>query len=84
MMTSVMISVITVIGFVLLFLIRTNTGEETFKLGVDFQSESAGYIPAMDLAIETIKNDTTIPFSFEYILSYTMVCADLAIMRIII
>jgi len=56
----------------LLPLIVTNA-KETFLLGVDFSLRSAGYIPAMDLALETINNDTTLPFSFDVIRSDSIV-----------
>ena len=38
---------------------------KTLLLGVDF--EIAGFIPAMDLALKTIKDNTTFPFNFKVV-----------------
>ena len=55
-----------------LFLIGINLQEvnakETLHLGVLISQEGgtdlSGYIPAMNIALETIENDTTLPFKF--------------------
>jgi len=69
------VTVITMISFVFLFLIVTLTNaKETLYLGVYFtNSLNTGFIPAMDLALETIENDTTLPFSFNITRSDAMV-----------
>ena len=61
--TQISVSIVTL----LLSLIGAN-GKETLLLGVLFSQEgfdNTGFIPAMNLALETIRNDTTLPFSFE-------------------
>ena len=67
---------VTTISVVFLFLIEINA-KETLRLGVLLSQEGefdfAGFIPAMDLALETIENDTTLSFSFEITLNDTMV-----------
>jgi len=72
--THKMRKVIGRIIFILIFLIVTNAKENQIRridLGVDFTT--IGYIPAMNLALETINNDTTLPFSFDVIRSDSMV-----------
>ena len=55
-----------------LFLTEVNA-KETLHLGVLISQEGdldlSGFIPAMNLAVETIKNDTTLPFDFYVRLS---------------
>ena len=62
-MTVIMINV-----FVFIFLIGVNGKEQTLNLGVLISQEGdfdfTGFIPAMNLALETIENDTTLPFNF--------------------
>ena len=61
-----------VISAVFLFLIGVNpqgvNAKETLHLGVLISQEGgtdlSGYIPAMNIALETIENDTTLPFNF--------------------
>ena len=36
------------------------------------------FVPAMEIALETIKNDTTLPFTFEVALHFTMVSQNAA------
>ena len=72
-MTSI-VNVINTIGVVLLFLIRVNSTEKMIlHLGVLISQEGelnlSGYIPSMNLALETIKNDTTLPFDFHITLN---------------
>ena len=72
-MTSI-VSVITTISVVVLFLIRVNATEKMIlHLGVLISQEGeldlSGYIPSMNLALETIKNDTTLPFDFHITLN---------------
>ena len=59
--------VIAKISTVLLFLIAVNA-KETLRIGMLISQEGdfdfTGFIPAMDLALETIENDTTLPFNF--------------------
>ena len=53
---------------VFIFLIGVNGKEQTLNLGVLISQEGdfdfTGFIPAMNLALETIENDTTLPFNF--------------------
>ena len=57
---------------IVLFLTEVNA-KETLHLGVLISQEGnldlSGHIPAMNLALETIKNDTTLPFDFYVRLS---------------
>ena len=62
-MTITMINI-----FVFIFLIGVNGKEQILNLGVlisqEGDSDFTGFIPAMNLALETIENDTTLPFNF--------------------
>ena len=49
---------------------RTNA-KEILHLGVF--NDLRGLVPAMNIALETIENDTTLPFTFNYIYNDTMV-----------
>ena len=66
-MRVVMEQAITKISTVLIFLIVVNA-KETLRIGMLISQEGdidfTGFIPAMDLALETIENDTTLPFNF--------------------
>ena len=59
-----------------LFIQRTN-GKDVLHLGAMVSQEGpfglTGFIPAMELALETIKNDETLPFTFEITLDDSMV-----------
>ena len=71
-----MIIIITaIISVVSLFAIETNA-KETLRLGVLISQEGefdfTGFIPAMNLALETIENDTTLPFNFSIALNDSM------------
>ena len=61
-------TITTISIFMLLFLIEVNGKEQTLNLGVLISQEGdfefTGFIPAMNLALETIENDTTLPFNF--------------------
>lgn len=73
---ALIVRVITAISVVLLLLIRGNS-EQTLRLGVLISQEGdfdfTGLIAAMDLALETINNDTTLPFNFYVTLNDSMV-----------
>ena len=60
------VTIISTIVFI--FLIGVNGKEQTLNLGVLISQEGdfdfTGFIPAMNLALETIENDTTLPFNF--------------------
>ena len=78
-MTSI-VSMISTIGVVLLLLIRANaTKKMIIHLGALVSQEGelnlSGYIPSMNLALETIKNDTSLPFDFHVTLNDSMVSA---------
>ena len=69
-----MASMVIIINIALLFLmIRVNI----LHLGVLISQEGdlnlSGYIPAMELALESIKNDTSLPFDFSVTLNDSMV-----------
>ena len=85
-MTSIVVSVITTISVVLLFLIRVNATEKMIlHLGVLIsqkgQLDLSGYIPSMNLALETIKSDKTLPFEFHITLNDSMVSSYVRIYR---
>ena len=80
-MTSLIIFTIDVL---LLFLVEVNakeTSKETLRLGVLISQEGefdfTGFIPAMNLALKTIENDTTLPFNFSITLNDSMVSGQL-------
>ena len=66
-----------VIAVLLMFLVKVKAKDETLHLGVlisqEGESDFTGFIPALNLALETIENDTTLPFNFEITLSDSMV-----------
>lgn len=49
---------------------------EILHLGVF--NDLKGLVPAMNIALETIENDTTLPFSFNVTYNFTMVSCDIA------
>ena len=55
---------------------RANT-KETLRLGMLFSQEESsdfsGLIPAIEIALETIEDDETLPFEFEYVYDNSMV-----------
>ena len=65
-----------VIAVLLLFLVKVKA-KETLHLGVLISQEGefdfTGFIPALNLALETIENDTTLPFNFRISLNDSMV-----------
>ena len=71
-----MIIVFIAISVLCLFATETNA-KETLRLGVLVSQEAdfdfSGLIPAMDLALETVENDTTLPFKFSITLNDSMV-----------
>ena len=77
-MTSI-VNVINTISVVLLLLLaRVNSIEKMIlHLGVLVSQEGdvnlSGYIPAMNIALETINNDTTLPFEFHVYINDSMV-----------
>ena len=70
-------SMMIIINVILLFLIKVNSAKDTLHLGVLISQEGdlnlSGYIPAMELALESIKNDTSLPFDFDVTLNDSMV-----------
>ena len=65
-----------VIAVLLLFLVKVKA-KQTLHLGVLISQEGefdfTGFIPALNLALETIENDTTLPFNFRISLNDSMV-----------
>ena len=66
------------ISVVFLFLTGVNAEKETLRFGALISQSGvgsfySGFIPAMDLALETIRNDATLPFSINYTLTDSMV-----------
>ena len=70
---TITIMIVSVLG-------RVNLTKDTLHLGVMVSQEGdlnlSGYIPAMDMALETINNDTTLPFNFNVALNDSMVRDD--------
>ena len=68
--TLTIISIVSVLS-------RVNLAKDTLQLGVMVSQEGdinySGYIPAMDIALETIENDSTLPFYFNVTLNDPMV-----------
>ena len=65
-----MVAIVINISAVFLFLdLHGVNAKETLHLGVLISQEGgtdlSGYIPAMNIALETIENDTTLPFNFQ-------------------
>ena len=74
------IVVTTICVSVVFFYTVTNAevnAKETLRLGAlisqDGEFDFTGFIPAMNLALETIENDTTLPFRFSITLNDSMV-----------
>ena len=70
----------TITSFTIICLLVTITitnAKETLRLGAMISQEGpfglAGFLPAMELALETIKEDETLPFEFEITLNDSMV-----------
>ena len=63
--------------------IGVDATKETLRLGVLISQQSnydfSGFIPAMELALETIENDTTLPFRFTITLNDSKVRTYIAI-----
>ena len=68
--TAVIASCVVLTGMV-------DASKDTYRLGVLIPIEGSldlsAYIPTMELALETVENDTTLPFSFTYTLNDSMV-----------
>ena len=68
--TLTIISIVSVLS-------RVNLAKDTLCLGVMVSQEGdinySGYIPAMDIALETINSDSTLPFYFNVTLNDSMV-----------
>ena len=61
-------------------LIRTSAAKDTIHIGVIIPVNSeiidfSAYIPTLELALETIENDTTLPFNFAITFNDSMVCS---------
>lgn len=70
----------TITSFTIICLLVTITitnAKETLRLGAMISQEGpfglTGFLPAMELALETIKEDETLPFEFEITLNDSMV-----------
>ena len=77
------IVITTICASVVFFCTVTNSeanAKETLHLGAlisqDSEVDFTGFIPAMNLALETIENDTTLPFRFSITLNDSMVRAN--------
>ena len=75
---AAIVRIITVISAVFLFAIKVNvTAKDTLRLGVLIPVKGvldlSAYIPTMELALETVANDTTLPFNFSIIRNDSMV-----------
>ena len=75
---------ITVIASIIISFIsfsRVTDAKETLRLGMLFSQKGvfdfSGLIPAIDIALETIEADETLPFTFTYTHNDSMVSARL-------
>ena len=66
MKTAVCITIV-----VFLFSLTNTNARETLRLGVYI--DLTGFLPAMELALKTIKDDKTLPFTFNVTLNDSMV-----------
>ena len=66
-------------AIVLLLTVVNSTTKDTLRVGVLISIEGdlnlSGYIPSMNLALESIENDTTLPFKFHATLNDSRVCS---------
>ena len=81
---AAIVRIITVISAVFLFVIKVNvTAKDTLRLGVLIPVKGdldlSAYIPTMELALETVANDTTLPFNFSIIRNDSMVSNNVII-----
>ena len=62
---ALIVHTISAVIVALLLLIRANAAKDTYRLGVLISIEGyldqSGYIPTLELALETVDNDTTLP-----------------------
>ena len=60
-----------IFAIILLLSMSKSNARETLRIGVF--NDIRGFVPGMDIALETIKNDKTLPFTFEVTFNFTMV-----------
>ena len=76
-MTSFLPTITATSVVVLLLLIRASAEKDTLRLGVLIPVKGiidySAFIPTMELALETVSNDTTLPFNFSIIRNDSMV-----------
>ena len=74
---TLIVHTISAVIVALLLLIRVNAAKDTYRLGVLIPVEGyldlSAYIPTLELALETVDNDTTLPFNFTYTFNDSMV-----------
>lgn len=82
---TLIVHTVTAITAVFVFVIKANTAKDTLRLGVLIPMEGdldlSAYILPMNLALETIENDTTLPFKFTTKLNDSMVCVKLNLLH---
>jgi len=64
---------ITSTSLILFLILRGTIANPKGILRLGVFNDLRGLKPAMDVALETVNNDTTLPFVFEVTYSYTMV-----------
>ena len=57
--------------YINLMIVLLSNAKETFHLGV--HTDLIGFLPAMELALETIEKDETLPFTLDVTLNHSMV-----------
>ena len=78
-MTPIVSAVNAIIIVVVLLLIQKVNATEKMILNIgvlisqEGELDLSGYIPSMDLALESIRNDKTLPFDFNVTLNDSMV-----------
>lgn len=80
------IAAVTTISFAIFsFLAIITNAKETLHIGAMVSQEGpfslTGFLPAMELALETIKNDETLPFKFHITLNDSMVSETIIIIN---
>ena len=79
---------IVIIAIGLLVSLRGTNAKETLRLGMLFSQKGvfdfSGLIPAIDIAIETIEADETLPFTFTYTHNDSMVSVLLSYSYVVV
>ena len=67
------ITVVTVVGINFIMFLSLIGAKEKESLRIGVYTDLTGFLPAMELALKTIRNDETLPFIFNATCSQSMV-----------